>query len=232
MCSWPEGSEEPATPVPYSEEVWTGLEYMLASHLIARGLVEEGLTVVRAARARHDGSRRNPYNDIECGSHYARSLSSYALANAWSGLTFDQRIGEIGFKPAARRKRALLLVRRPRLGRDRPAWGRRDAFGQGRRTCRFAPAVAFARGTRVPSTASRRNATATSFFLAEPRVLARRRQRSSSRRASVAELELKGVRKSFQSVEVIHGIDLIVKSGSFTVFVGPSGCGKSTLLRE
>jgi len=73
---------------------------MLASHLIARGFAEEGLTVVRAARARHDGSRRNPYNDIECGSHYARSLSSYALANAWSGLTFDQRIREIGFKPA------------------------------------------------------------------------------------------------------------------------------------
>ena len=80
VCSWPEGSEEPATPVPYSEEVWTGLEYMLASHLIARGLVDEGLTIVRAARARHDGSRRNPFNDIECGSYYARSLSSYALA--------------------------------------------------------------------------------------------------------------------------------------------------------
>jgi ABC-type sugar transport system ATPase subunit len=47
----------------------------------------------------------------------------------------------------------------------------------------------------------------------------------------VARLELKGVRKSFQSVEVIHGIDLTVEGGSFTVFVGPSGCGKSTLLR-
>jgi len=47
----------------------------------------------------------------------------------------------------------------------------------------------------------------------------------------VAELQLKGVRKSFQSVEVIHGMDLVVKSGSFAVFVGPSGCGKSTLLR-
>jgi len=47
----------------------------------------------------------------------------------------------------------------------------------------------------------------------------------------VAELELRGVRKSFHAVEVIHGLDLTVKSGSFTVFVGPSGCGKSTLLR-
>jgi multiple sugar transport system ATP-binding protein len=47
----------------------------------------------------------------------------------------------------------------------------------------------------------------------------------------MAKLELKGVRKSFQSMEVIHGIDLVVTDGSFTVFVGPSGCGKSTLLR-
>src|SRR5271169_6584194 len=47
----------------------------------------------------------------------------------------------------------------------------------------------------------------------------------------MAKLELKGVHKSFQSVEVIHGVDLAVEDGSFTVFVGPSGCGKSTLLR-
>src|SRR5690349_16960390 len=47
----------------------------------------------------------------------------------------------------------------------------------------------------------------------------------------MAQLELKQVRKSFQSLEVIHGIDLTVDDGSFTVFVGPSGCGKSTLLR-
>src|SRR6202008_2660768 len=47
----------------------------------------------------------------------------------------------------------------------------------------------------------------------------------------MAKLELKGVRKSFQSLEVIHGVDLIIEDGSFTVFVGPSGCGKSTLLR-
>jgi multiple sugar transport system ATP-binding protein len=47
----------------------------------------------------------------------------------------------------------------------------------------------------------------------------------------MAKLELKGVRKSFQSLEVIHGVNLTVEDGSFTVFVGPSGCGKSTLLR-
>ncbi len=47
----------------------------------------------------------------------------------------------------------------------------------------------------------------------------------------MATIELRAVRKSFQSLEVIHGIDLAVEDGSFTVFVGPSGCGKSTLLR-
>ena len=47
----------------------------------------------------------------------------------------------------------------------------------------------------------------------------------------MAGIELKAVRKAFQSLEVIHGIDLKIADGSFTVFVGPSGCGKSTLLR-
>jgi lactose/L-arabinose transport system ATP-binding protein len=44
-------------------------------------------------------------------------------------------------------------------------------------------------------------------------------------------LKLRGVRKSFGSVEVIKGIDLDIESKEFVVFVGPSGCGKSTLLR-
>ena len=47
----------------------------------------------------------------------------------------------------------------------------------------------------------------------------------------MARIELKGVRKSFQTIEVIHGVDLDIEDGAFTVFVGPSGCGKSTLLR-
>jgi ABC-type sugar transport system ATPase subunit len=47
----------------------------------------------------------------------------------------------------------------------------------------------------------------------------------------VAGVELKSVRKSYGNLEVIHGIDLDIKSGEFVVLVGPSGCGKSTLLR-
>ncbi|MBJ3786046.1 GH116 family glycosyl-hydrolase [Devosia sediminis] len=101
IADWPEGTEKPAVPAPYSEEVWTGIEYAVASHLIHHSFIEEGLDIVRGARARHDGSRRNPWNEFECGSYYARSMSAYALVNAWSGLHYDLTGGEIGFAPKA-----------------------------------------------------------------------------------------------------------------------------------
>ena len=47
----------------------------------------------------------------------------------------------------------------------------------------------------------------------------------------MAELILRDVRKTYGAIEVLHGIDLDIRSGEFVVFVGPSGCGKSTLLR-
>src|SRR6478609_4511388 len=47
----------------------------------------------------------------------------------------------------------------------------------------------------------------------------------------MAAIELRDVRKSFQSGDLIHGINLAVDEGAFSFFVGPSGCGKSTLLR-
>jgi hypothetical protein len=67
--------------------------------MIMRGLVAEGLDVVRAARDRHDGARRNPWNDIECGSYYARSMSAWQLVNAWAGLSADLVAGRIDFAP-------------------------------------------------------------------------------------------------------------------------------------
>jgi len=47
----------------------------------------------------------------------------------------------------------------------------------------------------------------------------------------MAAIEIHGLRKSFGTVEVLHGIDLAIGDGEFLVLVGPSGCGKSTLLR-
>ena len=64
LCSWPRGNK-PTLPFVYSDEVWTGIEYQVASHLILEGLVEEGLTIVEGVRRRYDGRVRNPFNEYE-----------------------------------------------------------------------------------------------------------------------------------------------------------------------
>ena len=66
LCSWPRG-RRPLLPFVYSDEVWTGIEYQVAAHLIYEGYVDEGVRIVRAVRNRYDGQRRNPWNEVECG---------------------------------------------------------------------------------------------------------------------------------------------------------------------
>lgn len=88
LCSWPKGGKL-SLPFVYSDEVWTGIEYQVASHLIFMGKVKEGLEIVRACRDRYDGRVRNPFNEYECGHWYARALSSYGLLQALTGVRFD-----------------------------------------------------------------------------------------------------------------------------------------------
>ncbi len=99
ICSYPDGVHIPAIPISYCEETMTGFEYALAGLMIAEGYVTEGETVVSAIRDRYDGEKRNPWNEIECGSHYARSMASYALMAIYSGFTFDMTKHRIGFAP-------------------------------------------------------------------------------------------------------------------------------------
>jgi hypothetical protein len=73
----------------YSDEVWTGIEYQVATHMISEGLVKEGLTVVKALRSRFDGLVRNPWNEYECGNYYARAMASYGLLSALSGFRYS-----------------------------------------------------------------------------------------------------------------------------------------------
>ncbi|NPV10049.1 MAG: hypothetical protein HPY83_19050 [Anaerolineae bacterium] len=101
LCTWPRGGR-PEIPFPYSDEVWCGIEYQVASHLIYEGFVEEGLAIVRGLRERHDGVRRNPWNEFECGSHYARSLASWSVLTALSGFHFDMPHRSLGFTPRLR----------------------------------------------------------------------------------------------------------------------------------
>jgi uncharacterized protein (DUF608 family) len=88
LCTWPKGGAL-SLPFVYSNEVWTGIEYQVASHLMALGMVQEGLDVVSACRDRYDGRVRNPFNEYECGHWYARAMSSYALLQGITGARYD-----------------------------------------------------------------------------------------------------------------------------------------------
>jgi uncharacterized protein (DUF608 family) len=88
LCSWPKGGKL-TLPFVYSNEVWTGIEYQVASHLLFKGEVERGLEIVRACRDRYDGIIRNPFNEYECGHWYARALASYGLIQGLTGIRYD-----------------------------------------------------------------------------------------------------------------------------------------------
>ena len=88
LCTWPRGGKL-SLPFVYSDEVWTGIEYQVASHLMLEGMVEEGLEIVRICRDRYDGTVRNPFNEYECGHWYARALSSYGLLQGLTGVRYD-----------------------------------------------------------------------------------------------------------------------------------------------
>jgi len=88
LCSWPKGGSL-SLPFIYSNEVWTGIEYQVASHLMFMGKVGKGLEIVRACRERYDGRIRNPFNEYECGHWYARAMSSYAMLQELTGVRYD-----------------------------------------------------------------------------------------------------------------------------------------------
>jgi uncharacterized protein (DUF608 family) len=88
LCTWPHG-EKPSLPFVYSDEVWTGIEHQVASHLIMMGEYDKGLDIIRTCRDRYDGTKRNPFSEYECGHWYARALASYSLLEAFTGARYD-----------------------------------------------------------------------------------------------------------------------------------------------
>lgn len=98
MCSWPHGGR-PEVPTLYSDEVWTGIEYEVAGLCLYEGLIEEALTILRAVRHRYNGARRSPWNDVECGDHYARAMSSWALLDAACGYQYDAATATLTVAP-------------------------------------------------------------------------------------------------------------------------------------
>ena len=113
MCGYPDGTR-PARPFPYFGEVMTGFEYTAAVGLAYEGRIDDAVEVVADIRARYDGWRRNPFDEAECGHHYARAMASWGMVLALTGF---------GYAAAERRMRL----------RGRPGarwfWATGDAWG-------------------------------------------------------------------------------------------------------
>jgi hypothetical protein len=95
MASYPKG--RPRNPFPYFTEVMTGFEYTAAVGMLYEGDVEDGLKVIRDIRARYDGKKRSPFDEAECGHHYARAMASWAAVPALAGFAWDGREKAMSF---------------------------------------------------------------------------------------------------------------------------------------
>ncbi len=88
MATYPRG-RRPMRPFPYYNEVMTGFEYSTAVHMLYEGMVDEGLRCIAAIRERYDGRKRNPFDEAECGHHYARAMASWAAVLALTGFRYS-----------------------------------------------------------------------------------------------------------------------------------------------
>mgnify|MGYP006110281155 FL=1 len=88
IANWPNSKDRPKKPLLYADETMTGFEYQVAGNLLYSDYISEGLAVVKAIRDRYDGKKRNPYNEIEWGNHYVRTMSNYSSLLALSGFQY------------------------------------------------------------------------------------------------------------------------------------------------
>lgn len=97
MASWPKGRLK--VPFPYFAETMTGFEYTAATGMIYEGLEYDGLKVIEAIRDRYDGQKRNPFDEAECGHHYARAMAAWAPVIALSGFNYSGVYDSFSFNP-------------------------------------------------------------------------------------------------------------------------------------
>lgn len=100
MASFPRGNR-PDEPFPYYHEVMTGFEYTAAIGMLQEGQTEAGLKVIEAIRARYDGLKRNPFDEAECGHHYARAMASWAAILALTGFDYSAISQSVRFNAAS-----------------------------------------------------------------------------------------------------------------------------------
>jgi non-lysosomal glucosylceramidase len=89
LTAYPDPSKRPRVPLSYGFEAWTGLEYTAAAGMIYEGLNDPAIRTMMNVRNRYDGAKRNPFNEEECGNHYARAMASWSAILAWSGFRYS-----------------------------------------------------------------------------------------------------------------------------------------------
>ncbi len=98
-CTWPKSKHLGPESVLYRDEVWTGIEYQVAGHMVWEGMLLEALAICRGVHERYHPRSHNPWNEVECGDHYARALASYGVFLALCGFEYHGPKGHIGFAP-------------------------------------------------------------------------------------------------------------------------------------
>jgi len=77
----------------------TGFEHSTAALMIYSGMVSQGTECINNIRARYDGEKRNPWDEAECGHHYARAMAAWSGLVALSGFHYDGRTGMVQVAP-------------------------------------------------------------------------------------------------------------------------------------
>lgn len=98
-CTWPRSRHLGPKSTRYRDEIWTGIEYQVAGHLAWEGMLTEALAICRAIHERYHPRRFNPWNEIECGDHYARALASWGVLTGLAGFEYHGPAGHLGFAP-------------------------------------------------------------------------------------------------------------------------------------
>jgi uncharacterized protein (DUF608 family) len=101
ICTFPNDGNQwtSAWQSSYFATCMTGYGYEVGAHCLAEGLIDEGLTIVRALYDRYHPAKRNPFNEIECSDHYARAMASYGAFLTVSGFRHSGPDGLVAFAP-------------------------------------------------------------------------------------------------------------------------------------
>ncbi len=98
-CTWPRSKHLGPESVLYRDEIWTGIEYQVAGHLAWEGMLTEALAICRGVHERYHPAKQNPWNEVECGDHYARAMASHGVFLGLCGFEYHGPRGHLGFAP-------------------------------------------------------------------------------------------------------------------------------------